>query len=266
LTSLGHEVDVPDLRHTVQAGDPRQFVLTARSAITLDTTIIAGHSGAGFFLPLICVPRLAHTLVFVDAGFPSLSGTTTAGGDFIVQLRSTAIDGILPRWSRWWGDDVMARLLPDPQRREEIESDLPDVPLAFYEAAITMPHNWATTPGGYVLLEPFSLGEQPHRGRLTAGDRSERHRCLTKEPAEFDCFLFGQLIERVDVPVRRSDQPALRARVEVLTDAPSTSSNDALAHRYVDGGLLTPVTPGRHERQSNRIFAVEYAARSACRH
>lgn len=152
LTSLGHEAEVPDLRHAAQSGDPRQFIAAAQSAITADTETIVGHSGAGFFLPSIADQLPVRALVFVDAGLPPLSGTATASADFIDQLRSMAVDEVLPRWSRWWGDDVMSALVPDPQRRLEVESEVPTLPLAFYEARITIPGNWSTRPGGYVLL------------------------------------------------------------------------------------------------------------------
>ena len=143
---------MPDLRHAAQSGDPRQFIAAAQAAITADTEIIVGHSGAGFFLPSIADQHVVHALVFVDAGLPPLRGTATASADFIDQLRSMAVDDVLPRWTRWWGDDVMITLVPDPQRRLEIESELPTLPLAFYEASINIPGSWSTRPGGYVLL------------------------------------------------------------------------------------------------------------------
>jgi hypothetical protein len=152
LASLGHEADVPDLRDAAQSADPRQFVVAAQSALAPSTEIIAGHSGAGFFLPSIAAPHRGHTLVFVDAKIPPRSGRATPNADFIDRLRSMAVNGMLPRWSRWWSEEVMTQLLPDPQRRLEIEADLPDVPLAFYETAITIPDNWFTARAGFLLL------------------------------------------------------------------------------------------------------------------
>ncbi len=70
-----------------------------------------------------------------------------------------AVDGVLPRWSRWWGEDVMERLVPDAQRRPEVEAELPEVPLAFYETAILLPTGWCDAPGGYVLLSEAYRGD-----------------------------------------------------------------------------------------------------------
>lgn len=150
----GHEVKVPDLRAATQRGDPLEFIDAARSALTSDIGIIVGHSGAGFFLPSIAVAPDAPPVrvLFVDAGIPPCEGTMTPSADFLDQLRSLAVDGMLPRWSRWWGEDVMERLVPDARRRHEIDTELPEVPLAFYETAVTLPDGWCTMPGGFVLL------------------------------------------------------------------------------------------------------------------
>ena len=121
--------------------------------MTTDTGMVVGHSGAGFFLPSIAAAHAQTVrLVFVDAGMPPHEGTATANRDFIEQLRSMAVDGILPPWSSWWSDDVLTRLLPDPAQRLAIEAELPEVPLTFYETPIVIPDNWDEAPGGFVLL------------------------------------------------------------------------------------------------------------------
>jgi hypothetical protein len=154
LETGGHEVRVPDLRAAAQRGDPLEYVGAARSALTSDTGIIVGHSGAGFFLPSIADAPDAPSvrLLFVDAGIPPCEGTATPSADFLDQLRSLAIDGVLPRWSRWWGEDVMEQLVPDDERRHEINTELPEVPLAFYETPLPIPGGWCSKPGGFVLL------------------------------------------------------------------------------------------------------------------
>ena len=153
LESLGHQVDVPDLRTAARRGDPQAYIAAARSTVTTDTDVIVGHSGAGFFLPHIAENAdRATRLVFVDAGVPPCDGAATASADFLDQLRGLAIDGVLPRWSRWWGDGAMERLVPDDQRRHELESELPEVPLAFYEVSVALPDGWCDAPGGFVLL------------------------------------------------------------------------------------------------------------------
>jgi hypothetical protein len=70
----------------------------------------------------------------------------------LATLRDLAENGILPVWSRWWGEGVLEDLVRDDRRRSEIENELPEVPLAFYEAPIELPPDWCTNAGAYVLL------------------------------------------------------------------------------------------------------------------
>lgn len=121
--------------------------------MSTDTAMIAGHSGAGLFLPLIAAANLASPqLLFVDAGVPPRCGSVTPGGDFIDRLRTLASDGILPRWSSWWGEGVMERLVPDSGVRARIEAELVEVPLEFYGQTIELPEEWSEAPSGYLLL------------------------------------------------------------------------------------------------------------------
>jgi hypothetical protein len=153
LVSLGHDVDVPDLRSAAQTGDPTKFIDAAQCALAPETQIVAGHSGGGFFLPSIAAALdTSVRLVFVDGGIPPCEGTAAPSSDFLDQLRSLAVDGMLPPWSRWWGDDAMARLIPDENLRREVEAELREVPLRFYEKPIELPDGWCSTAGAFVLL------------------------------------------------------------------------------------------------------------------
>jgi hypothetical protein len=156
LVSLGHRAVVPDLRDAAATGDPREFMGAARSTVSRDTRVIVGHSGAGFFLPSIAaVCQEPVVLVFVDAGIPPCEGNATASADFIDQLRSIAVDGMLPPWSRWWDEGLMEHLVPDDDLRREIEAELPEVPLAFYETPIALPSNWCRARGFVLLSEGY---------------------------------------------------------------------------------------------------------------
>lgn len=53
LTAVGHEVSVPDLSAAAKSGDPYMFIDAARPHVSAGTAVIAGHSGAGFFLPFL---------------------------------------------------------------------------------------------------------------------------------------------------------------------------------------------------------------------
>lgn len=68
------------------------------------------------------------------------------------RLRSLSVDGALPRWSTWWGDTLMRTLVPDDVRRADVEAEMLEVPLAFYESAVDLPSGWDQGRGAYVLL------------------------------------------------------------------------------------------------------------------
>jgi hypothetical protein len=106
-------------------------------------------------LPLVIANSTVRPrrVVFVDAGLPPCSGSFTAGGGFLPTLRGLATDGVLPPWSQWWNAEMLGKLVPDHVRRSVIESELPRVPLAWYEAVIRVPSGWcAAADCAYVLL------------------------------------------------------------------------------------------------------------------
>jgi hypothetical protein len=155
LRSDGHEAIVPNLVAGAVAGDPGVFAQAAAEAADSDEdTVIVGHSGAGAVLPLVAARKTfkAPQVVFVDAGLPPCEGSFRAGGDFLRTMRDLATNGVLPIWSRWWGEGVLEELVRDDRRRHEIEKELPQVPLAFYEASIEVPTDWCNSRGAYVLL------------------------------------------------------------------------------------------------------------------
>jgi hypothetical protein len=156
LRSAGHDVAVPDLVGAAATGAPDVFAAdVAVSCGSGDDTIVAGHSGAGAVLPLVIANLTVRPrrVVFVDAGLPPCAGSFTAGGGFLPTLRGLATDGVLPPWSQWWGTDMLGKLVPDPIRRNVIESELPRIPLAWYEAVIDVPFGWcAAADCAYVLL------------------------------------------------------------------------------------------------------------------
>ena len=186
LRSSGHDVIVPDLREAAATGEPNALISAAVTPRATEALVIVGHSGAGFFLPSIAA-RLEsppRRFVFVDAGIPPGEGEATAGAGFFEQLRSLATDGILPKWSTWWGEGVMEMLVPDEAHRAEIEAEMPEIPLALYESAITLPIGWCNTPGAFMLLsEPYH--QEAQRARSLGWPVIERlgtHLDIVNEP------------------------------------------------------------------------------------
>ncbi len=167
LRKAGHEVIVPDLVAAAATGDPARFAEAAvEAAQSEEPVVLAGHSGAGPLLPVIAagLPALPHLMVFVDAGLPPSEGVFTAGGDFLPKLQELAPDGILPRWSLWWGEDVLEAIVPDQDRRRQIEAELPEVPLRFYQTPIALPARWCDNSAAYILL---SEGYRPDADRAS---------------------------------------------------------------------------------------------------
>lgn len=155
LREAGHEPAVPDLVAAAVSGNPVSFAAAAVEVAPSDQPVVlVGHSGAGAVLPLIAGrlgswPQLS---VFVDAGLPPCEGRCLAGGDFLGVLKEMSSDGILPKWSQWWGEGVLEAIVPDEDRRRIIESELPEVPLRFYETPLDLPGRWCERPAAYVLL------------------------------------------------------------------------------------------------------------------
>lgn len=157
LRSRGHQVVVPDLVAEAVSGDPALFARAAAAASeTGDEVVIVGHSASGGLLPLVAelTPRVRR-VVFVDASVPPCEGIFCAGGDLLVALRAIATNGVLPVWSRWWGEGMLQVLVRDDARRREVEGELPAVPLEFFEAPIEAPAGWCAREGAFLLLSEF---------------------------------------------------------------------------------------------------------------
>jgi hypothetical protein len=130
--------------------------------------VLAGHSGAGPHLPRLAA-RLGTVcgMVLVDAllPHPGRSWAQTVPDAFATRLRAQAVDGRLPPWPQWWGEDRMRALLPDDALRDtfvrscpavsvevidEILPELPEPPAVFVqlsdayapETAAAREHGW----------------------------------------------------------------------------------------------------------------------------
>src|SRR5438067_2737601 len=168
LRSDGREAIVPNLVSAAVSGDPIVCAAAAARAVESDEdTVIVGHSGAGVVLPIVGA-RVAwkpRQMVFVDAPVPPCVGAFSAGGEFLPILREFATNGALRKWSAWWGEGVMEALVHDDRRRREIEAELPQVPLAFYEMPLEVPTAWCKGAAGYVLL---SEAYRPEANKATS--------------------------------------------------------------------------------------------------
>ncbi len=130
-----------------------------RDAPVHDHAVLVGHSGAGPLLPAIArqLDRSPTRLVFVDAGVPPLDGEAALVPDEILDaLRALARDGMLPKWSEWFGSGTMEALVPDHGRRAAVLAGLPELPLSYFDGRVPLPSGWSSADGAYILLsDPY---------------------------------------------------------------------------------------------------------------
>lgn len=117
--------------------------------------VLVGHSLGGLLLAAIVGAATSPVarLIFVDSGVPARTGETPlTPPPFVDRLRSLAVDGSLPPWSDWWGDDVMRELVPDDDLRTALVREMPSLPLSFFEQRVPSPTGWDRIPCAYLLL------------------------------------------------------------------------------------------------------------------
>lgn len=151
LARRGHRAGVPAVP---AVGHWREFAdSVAAQAEPGDGAVLVGHSGAGPLLAQIAARIGASSLIFVDADVPPDTGEAELmPADILTQLRTIAVDGLLPPWSAWFGPEVMRELVPDAARRAIVTAELPRLPLCYFEARVPAPIGWTAAHGGYVLL------------------------------------------------------------------------------------------------------------------
>jgi pimeloyl-ACP methyl ester carboxylesterase len=159
LERRGRQVVVPSLLGAAMAPSPqwRYCVEAVRAATsTLSNPIVlVGHSGGGLLLPAItaAVTTEVSRLIFVDSGVPASTGETPqAPPSFLAHLRTRAVNGTLPPWSTWWGEETMRELVPDQTVRAALERELPSLPLSYFEQSVPSPAGWDCVPCAYLLL------------------------------------------------------------------------------------------------------------------
>jgi hypothetical protein len=75
-------------------------------------------------------------------------------------LRGLAKEGRLPPWSRWWGEAAMRKLVPDDAARNDIEADMPEVPLSYLMGAVEAPASWHQGRSAYLRFSEAYLAEE----------------------------------------------------------------------------------------------------------
>lgn len=156
LEAGGHPVVLPDLRFAVSptAGwwDRAAQACVSAAGEAADGFHVVGFSGAGVLLPAV-TSRLAsvEAVVFLDAVLPAVSGETHAAEGIRSFVSTLPVeDGLLPPWSRWWGDAI-AELVPDPGQLALLRADEPRLTPDFWAEPVPVP-DWPADRAGYVRL------------------------------------------------------------------------------------------------------------------
>lgn len=118
--------------------------------------VLVAHSGAGGLTPAVIAAcgELISGVIFADAILPHPARTwfDTTSPSLEAQLRSTAVDDVLPPWCDWFAEGVLEALLPDDAERQAFAADLAPLPMAYFDEAapdLRLPGGLAT---GYLRL------------------------------------------------------------------------------------------------------------------
>ena len=141
---------------------------TARNAHAAEI-VLAGHSGAGAYLPAIAEGLGGRVIgaVFVDAQLPrpGLSDFDASPPDFREALTAMAVDGMLPAWDQWFPPEVITELIPQAGQREAFLAELHPIALAYFQEPAPPAAHWPAIPCAYLQL---SEGYQEQADRAEA--------------------------------------------------------------------------------------------------
>jgi pimeloyl-ACP methyl ester carboxylesterase len=116
--------------------------------------VLVPHSNAGLFVPAV-VDELGdrvQNVVFVDAAVPGTGAV--APREFLARLVDA--NGLLPPWTRWWGEADIAELFPSAEVRAMVEAEQPRLPLAYYDQLPPAPDGWDRPRCAYLWFgEPY---------------------------------------------------------------------------------------------------------------
>ncbi len=113
--------------------------------------VLVPHSNAGLYAPALADKVGVETIVFVDAALPTAAPTPLAPPAFLDHLRGLAdADGVLPPWTRWWGD--VDHLFPDEGTRHAVEAEQRRLPLGYFTSTLPVPAGWERRRCAYLAF------------------------------------------------------------------------------------------------------------------
>lgn len=201
LSRRGHQVVVVEVRDDDAAPFASRYVaraaLQVRDACDDARTVLVGHSGAGYLLPLLGAARRSArapvaAYVFLDAGLPPSRPSSR-----LDLLRAEAPDladelgphlaggGTFPDWT---GDDLRD-LVPDDALRAALVAGLRRRGADFFTEALPVAPDWPDAPCGFLRLSPGYddparlAGQRGWPRVLGPDDRPGGHFAMLADPA-----------------------------------------------------------------------------------
>ncbi|GLW97080.1 alpha/beta fold hydrolase [Microtetraspora sp. NBRC 16547] len=160
LRARGHTTVVPSLVDVTSGPPPywpRVVDAVTAAAPPHGPLVIVAHSNAGMFVPLIveALRGQVGACLFVDAALPPRTGPVPIASPEIVGfLRDLADEtGVLPRWTDWWPEEVVATLIPDEETRRTVVAEQARLPLDYYLANIPVPSRLDHVRAAYLWFD-----------------------------------------------------------------------------------------------------------------
>ena len=197
----GHRTVVPSLSGIAEQGPPyyerfAEAVASKIHATKSEAVALVAHSGAGGLVPSVVAASDVpiNSILFVDAllPHPGMSWMDTAPERLRERLAGLATNGLLPPWNEWFPPSVLEDLLPEASIRKRFVSDLPRLPLNYFETPAPAAEDWRASPSGYLQLSSAyeqETKEAERRGWLTRREPSSHLAMLTRPEPVADMIL-----------------------------------------------------------------------------
>ena len=112
---------------------------------------VVAHSNAGRYAVAAAGEA---AVVHVDAALPPEHGDAALAPEGLLEHLAGMVDGdgLLPPWTRWWPEDDIAEVVPDPEVLAGIRADEQRMPLAYFRSRLGAPEGWQDHPQAYLAL------------------------------------------------------------------------------------------------------------------
>lgn len=113
--------------------------------------LVVAHSNAGRYGVGAAGPA---PVVYVDAALPPEQGEATLAPQGLLEHLADLADrdGLLPPWTRWWGEEDLREVLPDAEVLAGIREDEQRMPLSYFRSRLGAPPGWVEHPQAYLAF------------------------------------------------------------------------------------------------------------------